>query len=140
MMNSNRSESWLAVKPGTEDAVGLSKFFFDKYSTFYNFYDGAYTIRNGQAGRNTFLPGYECVTTGSQDMPPSWTNNTDPNVACPGVFIGDYFGLAISNANMYALSVSTHYPSSVNADGGGRVYYQQQVLATIPRSGFGTGY
>jgi hypothetical protein len=65
MMNSNRSESWLAVKPGTEDAVGLSKFFFDKYSTFYNFYDGAYTIRNGQAGRNTFLPGYECVTTGS---------------------------------------------------------------------------
>jgi hypothetical protein len=36
-MNSNRSESWLAVNPGTEDAVGVSKFFFDKYSTFYNF-------------------------------------------------------------------------------------------------------
>jgi hypothetical protein len=80
MMNSNRSESWLAVKPGTEDAVGLSKFFFDKYSTFYNFYDGAYTVTNGTAGQNTFLPGYDCVTTGSQDMPPSWTNNTDPNV------------------------------------------------------------
>jgi hypothetical protein len=80
MMNSNRSESWIAVNPGTEDAVGVSKFFFDKYSTFYNFYNGAYTIRNGRAGENTFLPGYDCVTTGTQDMPPSWTNNTDPNV------------------------------------------------------------
>jgi hypothetical protein len=79
-MNSNRSESWIAVKPGTEDAVGVSKFFFDKYSTFYNFYNGAYTIKNGTAGQNTFLPGYDCVTTGTQDMPPSWTNNTDPNV------------------------------------------------------------
>jgi hypothetical protein len=79
-MNSNRSESWLAVKPGTEDAVGVSKFFFDKYSTFYNFYLGAYTIENGKAGQNTFLPGYDCITTGTQDMPPSWTNNTDPNV------------------------------------------------------------
>ena len=59
---------------------------------------------------------------------------------CPGVFIGDYFGLAISNANIYALSVSTHYPSSVTADGGGPVYYQQQVLAKIPRAGFGAGY
>jgi hypothetical protein len=80
MMNSNRSESWIAVQPGTENAVGLSKFFFDKYSTFYNFYNGAYTITNGKAGQNTFLPGYDCVTTGTQDMPPSWTNNTDPNV------------------------------------------------------------
>ncbi len=46
-------------------------------------------------------------------------------------FIGDYFGLAISNANIYALMVSTHYPSTVKADGGGPVYYQQQVLATV---------
>jgi hypothetical protein len=79
-MNSNRSESWIAVKPGSEDAVGVSKFFFDKYSTFYNFYNGAYTIQDGKATSNTFLPGYECTTTGTQEMPPSWTNNTDPNV------------------------------------------------------------
>ena len=59
---------------------------------------------------------------------------------CPGVFIGDYFGLEISNGNLYTLSVSTHYPSSVTADGGGPVYYQQQILATLPRSGFGAGY
>jgi hypothetical protein len=80
-MNSNRSESWIAVQPGTENAVGVSKFFFDKYSTFYNFYNGAYTIKNGTVVSNTFLPGYECTTTGTQEMPPSWTNNTDPNVA-----------------------------------------------------------
>jgi hypothetical protein len=61
---------------------------------------------------------------------------------CPagGGFIGDYFGLAISGQNIYALMVSTHYPSTVTADEHGSVYYQQQVLATVPRTGFGTGY
>jgi hypothetical protein len=33
-LDSNHSESWIAVKPGTEDLVGNSKFFFDKYSKF----------------------------------------------------------------------------------------------------------
>jgi hypothetical protein len=55
-------------------------------------------------------------------------------------FIGDYFGLAISDGNVYGLFVSTHYPSGVTADEGGPVYYQQQVLATVPRSAFGTEY
>ena len=27
--NANHSESWIAVKPGTEDLVGTAKFFFD---------------------------------------------------------------------------------------------------------------
>ena len=36
-LNSNHSESWLAVKPGTEDIVGDSKFFIGKWSTFYDF-------------------------------------------------------------------------------------------------------
>jgi hypothetical protein len=52
-------------------------------------------------------------------------------------FIGDYFGLAISDANVYTFSVSTHYPSGVAADGGGPVYYQQQVLGTISRAALG---
>ena len=59
---------------------------------------------------------------------------------CGVTFIGDYFGLAVSDHNIYALSVSTHYPSDVTADGGGPVYYQQQVLATVPRSDFGPGF
>src|SRR5712692_8969005 len=31
--DANHSESWIAVKPGTEDLVGSSKFFFAKYNT-----------------------------------------------------------------------------------------------------------
>jgi hypothetical protein len=78
--NSNRSESWIAVEPGTENLVGTSKFFFDKYSTFYNFYLGGYSIPNGSPAGNVQIPGYDCVSTGTQAMPPSWTNITDPNV------------------------------------------------------------
>ena len=64
---------------------------------------------------------------------------TDPCAKGRG-FIGDYFALAISAHNVYALMVSTHYPSSVNADEGGPIYYQQQVLATVQRSDLGTSY
>ena len=46
-LNSNHSESWIAVKPGSEDLIGNSKFFFDKYSQFYNFYLGTIRIPNG---------------------------------------------------------------------------------------------
>ena len=34
LYNSNRSESWIAVKPGTESLVGTSKLFFERFSTF----------------------------------------------------------------------------------------------------------
>ncbi len=78
--NANHSESWIAVKPGTEDLVGSSKFFFDKYSTFYMFYLGAYQILNGTPISNNQVQGYDCVSTGTQAMPPSWTDTTDPNV------------------------------------------------------------
>ena len=39
--NANRSESWIAVKPGTEDLVGTSKVFFEQFSTFYDFHLGS---------------------------------------------------------------------------------------------------
>src|SRR5205823_4733534 len=78
--NANHSESWLVVKPGTETIVGSSKFFFDKYSTFYNFYLGSYRIQNGAALNNTIVQGYDCTTVGTQAMPPSWTDTTDPNI------------------------------------------------------------
>ena len=83
--NSNHSESELAVEPGTEQIVGSSKFFFDKFSTGYNFYNGSYNI-NGSAHSNNIIQGYDCSTTETtpgvlnQSMPPSWTNTTDPNV------------------------------------------------------------
>src|SRR6266508_6557970 len=78
--NANRSESWIAVKPGTEDLVGTSKVFFEKFSTFYDFHLGAYTIVGGTPTGNNIVHGYECVSTGTQAMPPSWMDNTDPNV------------------------------------------------------------
>jgi len=80
-LNSNRSESWIAVKPGTEDLIGVSKFFISKWSTFYDFHLGSYTILGGTPAGNNQVQGYECTTLGgNQDMPPSWTMNTDPNV------------------------------------------------------------
>jgi hypothetical protein len=81
MLNSNRSESWIAVKPGSETAVGASKFFVGKWSTYYDFHLGSYTIENGSVTAQNQVQGYECTTLGgNQNMPPSWTNNTDPNV------------------------------------------------------------
>jgi hypothetical protein len=79
--DANHSESWLAVEPGTENLVGASKFFFENFSTFYNFYLGSYTIPNGTPSSDNQVQGYDCVSTGTQAMPPSWTNTTDPNVA-----------------------------------------------------------
>jgi hypothetical protein len=79
--NANHSESWIAVKPGTEDLIGSSKLFFDRFSTFYMFYLGTVPIVNGVPGPTTQVQGYDCVSTGTQAMPPSWTDNTDPNMA-----------------------------------------------------------
>jgi hypothetical protein len=78
--NANLSESWIAVQPGTENLVGTSKVFFEKFSTFYNFHLGSHLFLNGAPAGSNIVQGYECVTTGTQAMPPSWTNNTDPNV------------------------------------------------------------
>jgi hypothetical protein len=85
--NANHSESELAVKPGSEQIVGSSKFFFDKFSTNYNFYLGSYNINGATlAHSNNIVQGYDCSTTETtpgvlnQNMPPSWTNTTDPNV------------------------------------------------------------
>ncbi len=83
--NANHSESELAVEPGSEQIVGSSKFFFDKFSTGYNFYLGSYNINGGNHSDN-IIQGYDCSTTETtpgvlnQKMPPSWTNTTDPNV------------------------------------------------------------
>ena len=78
--NANLSESWITVQPGTENLVGTSKVFFEKFSTFYNFHLGSITFENGTPVASNIVQGYECVSTGTQNMPPSWTNNTDPNV------------------------------------------------------------
>jgi hypothetical protein len=80
-LDSNHSESWIAVKPGTEDLIGNSKFFFENYSKFYDFYLGTYRILDGTPVSDNQVQGYDCVSAGTQAMPPSWTDVTDPNVA-----------------------------------------------------------
>ena len=55
-------------------------------------------------------------------------------------FIGDYFGLAISNGTSTRMRLDALPLATVTADGGGPVYYQQQVLGIVPRSTFGAGY
>src|SRR5438132_3786803 len=66
--NANHSESHVTVQPGTEQLDGSSKFFFDKFSTIYNFYLGSYNINNGSRNKavshsNTIVQGYDCSTT-----------------------------------------------------------------------------
>ena len=71
LYNANRSESSIAVKPGTETLIGNSKIFFEKYSTFYDFHLGTVTFENGAVTGANQVQGYDCVSTGTQEMPPS---------------------------------------------------------------------
>src|SRR4051795_9229491 len=50
--DSNRSESWIAVKPGVETLVGTSKLFFENFSTFYDFHLGAFAIQKRRRDRS----------------------------------------------------------------------------------------
>src|SRR3989440_12862754 len=61
-LNSNHSESWLAVKPGTDDIVGASKFFIGKWSTFYDFHLGSYTILGGSPAGDKPGQGFQRTT------------------------------------------------------------------------------
>ena len=60
-LDSNHSESWIAVKPGTEDLGGSSKFFFENYSKFYDFYLGSYRIPGGTPTGDNQVQEYDCV-------------------------------------------------------------------------------
>jgi hypothetical protein len=100
---------------------------------------GAHTVGgNVRVSGIAWDPDQPAQTVGGISQYPCAGHN-DPCPTGRG-FIGDYFGLAISANDIYTLSVSTHYPSDVPADGGGPVYYQQQVLGTVPRSAIGAGY
>jgi hypothetical protein len=78
--DANFSESALAAYPGTDRVVGGAKAYWDRWSTFRSYHTVAFTI--GMQDASTHLVGgFDCVTAGTQDMPPSWTNVTDPNLA-----------------------------------------------------------
>ena len=75
--DSNFSESALALRPGTEQLVGGAKAYFAEWSTYKAQHLVSFAINGGRVSTH-FVGGYDCATTGTQDMPPSWTNVTDP--------------------------------------------------------------
>ena len=87
--DSNFSEGSLALQPGTDRLVGASKAFFGRWSTYKASHTVSFSLARHDAGDSGsrvaagthFIGGFDCVTTGTQAMPPSWTNATDPNLA-----------------------------------------------------------
>jgi len=87
--DSNFSEGALALRRGGEQLVGASKAFFGRWSTYKSQHTVSFSLtRHGGHrqharlhARTHFIGGFDCVTTGTQAMPPSWTNVTDPNLA-----------------------------------------------------------
>src|SRR4051794_10793442 len=78
--DANFAESTLAVEPGTERLVGGAKAYFDRWSTFRAQHTVAFAF-DGFRPSTHLVNGFDCVTTGTQAMPPSWSNVTDPNMA-----------------------------------------------------------
>ena len=78
---------------------------------------------------------------GGYPVPPGQTF-PNPGTCGPGSLDSNHSEswIAVQPGTENLVGSSTHYPSDVTADGGGPVYYQQQVLATVPRSDFGTGF
>lgn len=81
--DANFSESVLAARPGSEQLAGASKAYFNKWSTFKAYHNAAFVFggRGDRPLATAIIGGFDCATTGTQAMPPSWTNATDPNLA-----------------------------------------------------------
>jgi hypothetical protein len=78
--DSNFSEGSLALRPGTERLAGAAKAFYGRWSTFKSSHTVSFSFGRGGPGTH-FIGGFDCATTGTQAMPPSWTNVTDPTLA-----------------------------------------------------------
>ena len=89
--DSNFSEGSLALRPGTERLVGGAKAFFGRWSTYKANHTVSFALRRpsrahsyarpGRLRASTHLvTGFDCASTGTQAMPPSWTNVTDPTL------------------------------------------------------------
>lgn len=77
--DANYSETALALEPGRERLVGGAKAYFGPWSTYKASHTASFSF--GPEGPATHpVTGFDCVSTGTQAMPPSWTNTTDPNL------------------------------------------------------------
>src|SRR4051794_21559620 len=78
--DSNFAESALALRPGTERLVGGAKAFFGRWSTYKASHTVSFAISRRHGSSTHLVGGFDCVTRGTQAMPPSWTNTTDPTL------------------------------------------------------------
>jgi hypothetical protein len=83
--NSNFSEGALALRPGSEQLVGGAKAFFGRWSTYKANHTVSFSLSRPDGSdrrhaRTHLVGGFDCVSTRTQEMPPSWTNATDPNL------------------------------------------------------------
>ena len=84
--DSNFSEGSLALRPGSEQLVGGAKAYFDRWSTYKAQHTVSFSLSRPGAGRGQLqakthlVGGFDCVSAGTQAMPPSWTNVTDPTL------------------------------------------------------------
>ncbi len=116
------------VCPATQSHTpGAANTCIDTYAQFFKDGSaGAFTLtRSGdnlRASQYTWdaqLPQAPAQPNCSDDLP-------HPEGGCSVSFIGDYFGAALGNGNLYVLNVSTH------DFGGNPDYDQQQVLQIVP--------
>jgi hypothetical protein len=77
--DANFSESALALRPGSEQLVGGAKAYFERWSTYKAQHTVSFALSKHRASTH-IVNGFDCVTAGTQAMPPSWTNVTDPNL------------------------------------------------------------
>src|SRR3954447_4984952 len=73
--DANFSESALALRPGSEQLVGGAKAYFDRWSTYKAQHTVSFAFGHGRPSTH-IVNGFDCVTAGTQAMPPSWTNVT----------------------------------------------------------------
>ena len=78
--DANFSESALALRPGSEQLVGGAKAYFERWSTYKSQHTVSFALPAHGRPSTHIVNGFDCVTAGTQAMPPSWTNVTDPNL------------------------------------------------------------
>jgi hypothetical protein len=128
--DSNFSEGALALRPGTERLVGGSKAFFGRWSTFKASHTVSFAFSRAHRGPERsprlhasthFVGGFDCISTGTQAMPPSWTNVTDPNVVWDAR--GRVYQLILAyNAYWGSVEQPNGNLYSVYSDNGGRTW------------------
>src|SRR3954453_6608492 len=78
--DANFSESALALRPGSEQLVGGAKAYFERWSTYKSQHTVSFALPARGRPSTHIVNGFDCLTAGTQAMPPSWTNVTDPNL------------------------------------------------------------